>query len=252
MIQTIKNYINQDLDVLLFDEVDSTNNICKELGKKEFKNTLVLAKSQTAGRGRLGRTFISKKEKGIYMSLLLNCDISINNISKITCVVGTSIVKVLKEYINDDLYIKWVNDIYLNDFKICGILTESLILNGNVKNIVIGIGLNLEHQDFPADVVASSIYDQTGIKLDKYELVGKITNQILSDLSDVNNLAHVDYFKNHLYMKNEMVELLLQNRKYIGKINGINDDFNLLVEVKGEIKTISSGEILRIIKIKEE
>ena len=118
MNHTIKKYINDKIKVILLDEVDSTNNYCKEIGKKDFINTLVVAKSQTGGRGRLGRSFISKKDKGIYMSLLLNPQMKLSEVSKVTCVVATSITKVLSNYIDEPLFIKWVNDIYLNDLKI--------------------------------------------------------------------------------------------------------------------------------------
>lgn len=252
MVQTIKKYLKENIDIELFDEVDSTNNICKEIGKGEFNNSLLIARSQTGGRGRLGRNFISKKDKGIYMSLLLKPTLSLKDVSKVTCVVGTSILKVLSEYINERLYIKWVNDIYLNDKKICGILTESKIENNNLKYIIIGIGLNLEHQVFPEDVNASSIFDETGISINIFELIGKITNQILMDIKDLNNISHVNYFKEHMYLLNDNVEILLQNRKYVGKVKGINDSFELIMSIKGNNKIISSGEILKVSKILED
>ncbi len=246
MNHTIKKYINDEIKVILLDEVDSTNNYCKEIGKKEFINTLVVAKSQTGGRGRLGRSFISKKDKGIYMSLLLNPQMKLSEVSKVTCVVATSITKVLSNYIDKTLFIKWVNDIYLNDLKICGILTESKIENNQLKYLIIGIGLNLEHQVFPEDVNASSIYDEAGIQLNKEELIGKIVNQVMNDLKDINDLNHISYFKKHMYLLEESVELLLQNRKHIGIVKGINDNFELLVEVNKNLITVSSGEILKV------
>lgn len=252
MIQTIKKQLNEDVNIKLFDEVDSTNNICKEIGKTDFVNTLVVARTQTGGRGRLGRSFISKRDKGIYMSLLLKPIVSLSEVSKITCVVGTSIVKVLKEYINERLYIKWVNDIYLHDKKICGILTESKIENGNLKHIIIGIGLNLEHQVFPEDVNATSIFDEFGININKEELISKIVNQIFLDIRSINDLSHVVFFKEHMYLLNEHVELLLQNRKYVGEVKGINEAFELLANIKGNELTISSGEILKVSKIMED
>lgn len=252
MIQAIKKQLKEDINIKLFDEVDSTNNICKEIGKTDFKNTLVVARAQTGGRGRLGRSFISKKDKGLYMSLLINPVVSLSEVSKITCVVATSIVKVLEEYINERLYIKWVNDIYLHDKKICGILTETKIEKGDLKYIIIGIGLNLEHQLFPEDVNASSIFDEVGININKEELIGKIIKQILVDVKNINDLNHIEYFRNHMYLLNDHVELLFQNRKYIGEIKGINEAFELLANIKGNELTISSGEILKVSKIMED
>ena len=248
MIHIIKSYLHENINIKLFDEVDSTNNICKEIGLGEFENTLVVANAQTGGRGRLGRNFISKKDKGIYMSLLLKVNMSLQDVSKITCVVGTSVVKVLKQYINDDLYIKWVNDIYLHGKKISGILTESKIEQNKLKYIIIGVGLNLEHQVFPDDVNASSIFDEVNININKEKLIAQLVDQILSDIKNINDLNHISYFKKHMYLLGENVELLLQNRKYIGRVVGINDDFELVANINGQNITISSGEILKVSK----
>lgn len=252
MSQTIKNLIDENIDILLFDEVDSTNNVCKKIGNQGFKNTLVISKSQTGGRGRLGRNFISNNNKGIYMSLLIRPNINISDISKVTCVVGTSILKILKKYIKNSIYIKWVNDIYINDKKICGILTESSLVENRINYIVIGIGINLYHQVFPADIIASSIEDETGIVIDKDTLIGEIINQVLIDIRNINSLEHVEIFRKHMYLLNEYTLLKVRDNEFIGKIIGINDSFELITDVDKRIITISSGEILKVSKIKED
>ena len=91
------------------------------------------------------------------MSLLLKPTLSLADVSKITCVVGTSILKVLSEYINERLYIKWVNDIYLHDKKICGILCESSIINDKVNYLIIGIGLNVNQTNFNFYAIKSGL-----------------------------------------------------------------------------------------------
>ena len=250
MIQTIKKQLKKNINVLLFDEVESTNNICKEIGKNNFETTLVSASYQTGGRGRLGRNFISLKDKGIYMSLLIKPNISIDDISKVTCVVGCSIHKVLKEYLKCDLYVKWVNDIYLNNYKVCGILTESKVVNGNLQYLIIGMGINLYSQEFPSDIIASSIEDQTNIIINKEDLIAKIVNQVLIDLDDINNQEHVDYFKKHMYLKNEVVLLNIRGTEHICKILDINENFELMALINNEIINISSGEILKVSKIR--
>ena len=248
MIQTIKTHLKQNIDIKLFDEVDSTNNVCKDIAKKDFNTTLVVSNSQTQGRGRLGRSFISEKGKGIYASLLIKPNINILDVSKVTCVVGVCILETLKEYIKDDLYIKWVNDIYLNDKKICGILTESKIANGIVDYLIIGFGINLYHQIFPKDVNASSIEDQTKIIINKNELLSKIVNRIIEALDNINDDLYVNEFRKHLYYKNELVNLSVQGKEFVGRVIDINDSFELLVETSGSIKNITSGEILKIKK----
>ncbi len=248
MIQTIKTHLKQNIDIKLFDEVDSTNNVCKDIAKKDFNTTLVASNSQTQGRGRLGRSFISEKGKGIYASLLIKPNINILDVSKVTCVVGVCILETLKEYVKDDLYIKWVNDIYLNDKKICGILTESKISNGIVDYLVIGFGINLYHQIFPKDVNASSIEDQTKIIINKNELLSKIVNRIIEALDNINDDLYVNEFRKHLYYKNELVNLSVQGKEFVGRVIDINDSFELLVETSGSIKNITSGEILKLRK----
>lgn len=249
MIQTIKKHLKQNIDVKLFDEVDSTNNICKEIAQNKFNTTLVVTNSQTNGRGRLGRSFISQKGKGIYASLLIKPSISILDVSKVTCIVGVCILEALKEYLNEDLYIKWVNDIYLNDKKICGILTESKVINSIVEYLVIGFGINLYHQKFPEDVNASSIEDETKIIINKNELISKIINRIIDALNNINNHLYVDVFRKHLYYKNESVLLNVQGQQLVGRVIDINDSFELLVDIDEKIINISSGEIIKVTKI---
>ena len=232
----------------MFDEVDSTNNICKEIAKDDFNTTLVVTNSQTGGRGRLGRSFISTSNKGIYMSILIKPNINIKDVSKITCVVGCSILRVLKEYISEPIYLKWVNDLYLHDKKICGILTESKINNGSLEYVVIGIGLNLYKQVFPIDVNASSIEDETCIVIDKWEVIGKIIDRVLIDIKNINDIEHVNYFMNNMYLKNKEVVLKTVQEEQIVTIVGINELFELVAKSSLKTINISSGEILRIIR----
>lgn len=248
MIKKIKEQLNQNLDILIFDEIDSTNTYAKELGKNGSPNTLVIANSQSGGRGRLGRTFISKSNLGIYMSILLRLNISLQDVSKVTCVVGCSIARVLEKYINDKFYLKWVNDIYINNKKICGILTESSINNGQVDYIVIGVGLNLYSQVFPKDVNASSIEDETNVILEKDKIISEITNQVLIDIQKINDLNHIEYFKKRMYYKNHKVMLKLSDGLFDAFIEDINNDFELVASINNEKKYISSGEIIKILE----
>lgn len=248
----IKKILNKKINLITYDEIDSTNNVCKEQGNLGDINKLVISDYQTNGKGRLGRTFISEKGKGIYMSLLIKPSIALSDVSKITCVVGTSISKVLEKEIDRYVDIKWVNDIYLNNKKICGILTESSIINNEIKYIVIGIGINLYHQVFPKDIVASSIEDETGLILDRELLVASIINQILEDIENINDKSFVEFFRKRLYLKNKFVELNIRNELFEGFILDISDDFELVVEIDKNKKLVNSGEIIKVKEKKYE
>ena len=108
--------------------------------------------------------------------------------------------------------------------------------------------INLYHQIFPKDVNASSIEDQTKIIINKNELLSKIVNRIIEALDNINDDLYVNEFRRHLYYKNELVNLSVQGKEFVGRVIDINDSFELLVELSGSIKNITSGEILKLRK----
>ena len=119
--------LDKIIDVFLFDTIDSTNDYLYERLNNIINDTLVISKEQTNGHGTNDRSFISKKDVGIYFSLLINYNDE-KEIKYITEKVAVSIYKVLKEKYNIDSRIKWVNDIYLNNKKVCGILCKLIQL----------------------------------------------------------------------------------------------------------------------------
>ena len=175
-----KEYIENKISmkVEIFDEIDSTNNYLKKLAKDKFQNNiLVIANYQTNGRGRLGRTFISDKSNGIYMSLLVRPNISINDAKKITCLTAVSINNAINELTGLNSKIKWVNDIYINNKKVCGILTEAQtsIEEGIIDYVVIGIGINVYKREFDESIknIATSLEDEGAI-ISRNELIIQI------------------------------------------------------------------------------
>lgn len=160
-----------DIPVYSFEEVSSTNAIAKELAENRENHavphgTVVLANSQTSGRGRLGRSFESPDGSGLYMSIVLRpynkqreFDNSISDIfdpALVTVAAGVAVVHALKNVCGIDANIKWVNDILIDDKKLCGILAEGVIdaCSGMLNAIVLGIGINLRAPEtgYPNDV----------------------------------------------------------------------------------------------------
>lgn len=136
IINNIKNQIN---DVIILDETDSTNNYIKENINIIKPNTLVIAKKQSSGRGRRGRSFISP-EGGLYLSILVDTNGNLNGSSYPTVATAVSVSHTLEECYGLSCDIKWVNDIYIKNRKLCGILCETT----TIKNrIIIGIGINI-------------------------------------------------------------------------------------------------------------
>ncbi|MCR5699675.1 MAG: biotin--[acetyl-CoA-carboxylase] ligase [Treponemataceae bacterium] len=149
--------------IFVFDEIDSTNSFAKRLLAEGATVSLddagspviVLAASQTAGRGRLGRTFYSPKKNGIYLSVIFAPKGGIDNPGKITAFTAVAVVRAIKKLYGIQTGIKWVNDIFAGGKKICGILTEGVtnFETGLIESAVIGIGINMRaSSELPEEV----------------------------------------------------------------------------------------------------
>ena len=123
------------------EEIDSTNSLAKRENKMPH-GTVFMADFQTNGRGRRGNTWISKKNEGLWFSILLKPDNSSDNLSCITLVMGLAVNKALTNFIDIKTGIKWPNDIVLNNKKVCGILSEIAYKNNEIDYIVLGVGIN--------------------------------------------------------------------------------------------------------------
>ena len=145
-------------NIYKYDTVGSTNDCAFMYALKGKKEGAVFwARAQTKGRGRLGRQWVSHKDKGLYFSIILRPDILVSDAPKITLLAALSIVKALRRYNNSPFLIKWPNDIFVDDKKIGGILTEIDAEVTKVKFIVVGIGINtnLRKDELPVKNITS-------------------------------------------------------------------------------------------------
>ena len=135
-----------DAPIYLYDKLESSNRTAKTLALEGAPHgTMVLTSQQTAGRGRLGRRFESPAGKGIYLSLVLRPGLPMTEAQAVTVSAAVAVCRAVKRLCGLDLGIKWVNDLYYNGKKVCGILTEAGadIESGQLEWLVVGIGLNL-------------------------------------------------------------------------------------------------------------
>ena len=174
----------KERQLIFLNETDSTNNELKALIRKSDEPlfTVVSAEKQSGGRGRLGRSFFSP-EGGLYFSLSLPLTGSEKNIPFITLLAGLSVYKAIKELTGISTAVKWPNDIYLNDKKLCGILSE--LVSGKRLTAVVGIGINLnvKKTDIPHELsdIMTSFNAEGFTSPDKTELIKKII-QYLDEL----------------------------------------------------------------------
>lgn len=169
--------------IVYFDKADSTNNRAKEaLKAAPADGTLVLAETQSAGRGRLGRAWFSPSSSGIWMSLILKPTLSVADIPKLTMMAAVALRKGILQATGAEVLIKWPNDLLLNGKKVCGILAELSGEADRLTHLIIGMGLNVNQQkeDFPDELqtIGSSLRIALGKALDRRELLKSLLRHL--------------------------------------------------------------------------
>lgn len=244
-------YIGQTF--VQYEEVNSTNNKAKHISKNCPEGMVVLAESQTDGKGRLGRTWFSPKEKNIYMSLILKPDSEPENVVKLTHIAAASVSKALEDLCIENK-IKWPNDILVNGKKICGILCEMTLKKKEINSIVVGIGINvnMEESDIESDIKDKiiSIKMYSNKKIEREKIIAYIFNNFekyyneLKENNTINNT--LDICKKNSAIINKYVEINKIGKKTIRKVKvlDITENGELLIEnEKGENEIIISGEV---------
>lgn len=243
-------YLGKNL--MYFQTIDSTNNKAKELAANGYPNgTIIISEEQTLGRGRLGRNFISPKHKGIWLSVILRPDIDPMNVPKVTQVGAAALIRTLKE-LDIKAYVKWPNDIILNNKKICGILTEMSGELNKVNYVVMGIGINvnIDAEDFPEELrtTATSISYELGRYIKRKELVSSLLNnfEILYDEFEKKESidTSVRICRENSILIGKEVRIINRGKESIGKAIDLSDEGELLVEFDdGKVEKIISGEV---------
>lgn len=161
------------LDQTLFlESVDSTNTYLKH-HHHQHQQTLLVADEQTSGRGRLGRVWASAPGQGLWVSLLLRPPIEPSQAAMLTQVAGVAMMKAIKECTGLQVGIKWPNDLLYQDKKLCGILTEMSAELHAVEYVIIGVGVNVNHEDFEPSLkdIATSLKIMTGQAINRMALL---------------------------------------------------------------------------------
>ncbi|MDE5763680.1 MAG: biotin--[acetyl-CoA-carboxylase] ligase, partial [Ruminococcus sp.] len=235
-------------NAIVFDEVVSTNITAKELAVKGAPHgTVVVSEFQTGGKGRLGRKFESPAGSGLYMSVLIRPDFKLTYAPFITSAAAVASAEAVENLCGKDVQIKWVNDLYMNGRKICGILTEAVLgLEINTLDYaVIGIGINVRHTDFDPELrkKASSVEDESGIIMDRNELCSAVCGRLEYYLDNLERKIHLDEYRRREMLTGQVITAETGNQRYTGKALGIDENANLTVQLDdGTIKSLSSGE----------
>lgn len=235
---------------LCFPVLDSTNEYGKRLAKTDcVHGTLVVAESQSSGKGRRGRIWESPAGENIFMSLLLEPNLQMENIAGLTLVMALAVADAIFELTGYKVLIKWPNDIVLNGKKICGILTE-LILKDNGYAVIVGIGINVNTDQFPEEIieVAGSIKSETGREISRAQLIASVLKYFEKYYEQYHKTQDFSLLKEsyqrNLANLNKEVQVLDPKGPYKGIAKGINDTGALIVlREDGKECAVDSGEV---------
>ena len=236
--------------IFYFPVIDSTNQKAKQLGEEGCPHgTLVIAEQQEVGRGRRGRSWECPAGAGIFMTLVLRPEICANNAPMMTLVAALAVSAAITKKAGVTAEIKWPNDIVINGKKVCGILTEMSIAEGQVSYIVLGIGINAHNTDFPEEISdrATSLYLETKAHLDRAELTEEILEQfehyyaVFMKTEELEGLA--EEYNSRLVNRNRRVKVLDEKEPFEGRAVGITVHGELMVDTEQGQRLVSAGEV---------
>lgn len=224
-------------NIIHFDILPSTSSYAKENAAVLPMPSLIIADAQSAGRGRQGKSFFSPKDTGLYFTLLLEAD---EKATLLTPAAAVAVCKAIEEATQKKPSIKWVNDVFLDGKKICGILTECFIVNGK-RLIAIGIGINLTTENFPEELAQAG---SLNADCPKEALAEKIAEYILTYAEKPDNIYILNEYEKRLFIIGREIRYQKNSAEYPATVKGINSLCNLIVtNPDGTEEILSSGEI---------
>lgn len=237
-------------NVFCYDCVTSTNDLAKELAKSgAVQGTVVVSKSQTQGRGRMGRCFHSPSETGLYMSLVLRPEAYQQNAGLLTACGAVAVWEAIFDLTGTSVDIKWVNDLYAGGKKICGILAEGHFSpSGSLEYVILGIGINVFPPEggYAEDIadVATSIFEVTGKEVDRADLCAAVLRRWFSYYDNLPNVDFLELYRAHSCVLGKAVSYIKSGETHSGIAVSIDDAARLIVKKNnGNFDTLETGEI---------
>lgn len=236
------------ITVQIYKILDSTNTYAKKIIIDGAKHgTIIIANEQKAGRGRFGRTFFSPADTGIYLSIILKPQKKISDTSLITIAAAVAVCDTIKKTTCSEPKIKWVNDIFLNGKKICGILTEAVsdFESGIVESAVTGIGINIKtaEERFPEDLkrTASSLFPEN---ISRNQIIAELINNFFELYENLSDKNLIERYKEYSLVLGKEITYFKDDKTQTGTAVDINENGNLIIKDKNKkTSVLESGEV---------
>lgn len=252
-VDAVKGHLTRDCRLEVFDSIASTNSYA--MGQTlEERPLLIIANKQTSGRGRLGRTFFSPASTGIYLTIALKPNFDFDKALYVTMKAAVAVCKAIEEVADVRAKIKWVNDVYVNGKKVCGILTEAQtnFETGKINGLVIGIGINcFANGNMPSELdgIAGSISNKRNA-FSRSKLAALVFQYVMDGIDTISDKAFLNEYRHRCMVLGKRIYIHPNLNDEAIKANAIDIDDNggLVVEyMEGihmrEIATITTGEV---------
>ena len=245
-----------NIDIIILDEIDSTNNEAQRV--LDYKSNFplwIIANEQTSGRGRKNRYWVS--QKGNFMgTFVLEHKIERQYIPQLSFVTSLALKETIEGFnkVDKEIFLKWPNDIIIKDSKCAGILIESLKSNSDKEYLAIGIGVNLIKHPSKSSFKATSLKKEFNTNICRDEFLNKLNNNLLAKINiwkmGENFSQILDDWKRFAYKINENISMLLPTGEKIdGKFYDLNDQGGLILSYNGENSVFYAAEIIEELKL---
>ena len=249
----VEKYLkDQSLRIQVVDMVDSTNSAMKRMAAEGApQGSVLIANEQSAGRGRMGRSFYSPPGTGIYMSLLLRPRTDAQRATLVTASAAVAVAEAIEHLAGEPAQIKWVNDVLFHGRKVCGILTEAAMdfESGMIDHVVLGIGVNtaVPAEGFPEELrgVAGAAFGAARVPELRCRLAAEILDRFMDYYACLGSRVCYEAYKSRSVVLGKDVQLISPGREAIPtRVLDIDRDFALVVKTgEGQIQRVNAGEI---------
>lgn len=249
---SISKYLKHQFDIIVYKTLSSTNTVLKEYAENGSpEGTVVISEQQTGGKGRMGKSFYSPEGTGIYLSILLRPDIPANDALFLTTSAAVATARAIESVSDKKADIKWVNDVYINNKKVCGILTEAAfnIETAKLDYAVVGIGINVcfPKGGFPSEIdnIATAVFDSTNDSINKRsELIARLLDYFMDYYSDFQEKSYVNEYIDRSMLIGKDILVIENNNMVPATAVKIDKNCRLKVRFKDNTeKWLSSGEV---------
>lgn len=255
---SIGQHLKNSLDIHVYSTVSSTNTILKEMAEQgACEGTVVIAEEQTAGKGRMGKSFYSPSKTGIYVSILLRPTISAEESLFLTTSAAVAVSKAIEDVSTKSALIKWVNDIYIGAKKVCGILTEGAfnIETNRLDYAIVGMGINVcpPKEGFPKELktIATTVFDTQSESANKRSiLIAHLLDYFMEYYDAFQKKDYVKEYIDRSFILGKEINIIEDGKTIPATAIEIDKKCRLKVQLKnGSFRWLSSGEVsIRVIQ----